>query len=282
LEWWIGLRAGKAVFRERTGKGRFERFDKAWIATQSVVVHVAGMTGGSTFQDFFTQTMGEFGTVPKLGLIYVVIAGALSAITDLVYWGTGSKFSEWNYALLAVVTLPWLAAAYATTMTMIEKPSSVAGFVKFTVVTILTFVPILSSLAVLVYASGAGAHNGLTISTVLELFLVGLLFVAFLLVAFLPAWPIAQAISARFVSPMQIVKATKGYRWSLILVFFGASSVNKLVPSMSSATNVGEAIAFALCGALVAAATLVLTASIAVTAWKFAVRRDASLAHSSA
>lgn len=235
------------------------------------------MTGATTFQDFFTQTMGEFGTVPKRGLIYVAIAGALSAITDLIHWGIGAKFSEWDYALLAVVMLPWLAAAYATTMTMVEKPSSVVGFVKFTAVTVLTFVPILSSLAVLVYASRAGLHDGLTISTVIALLLVGLLFVAFL-----PAWPIAQAISARFVSPMQIVKATKGYRWSLILVFFAASSVNKLVPSMSSATNVGEAIALALCGAAVAAATLVLTASIAVTAWKFAVRRDASLAHTSA
>ncbi len=156
---------------------------------------------------------------------------------------------------------------------MVEKPSSVVGFVKFTAVTILTFVPILSSLAILVYASGAGAHDGLTISIVIALFLVGLLFVAFL-----PAWPIAQAISAQFVSPMQIVKATKGYRWSLMLVFFATISVNKLVPRMSSTTNVGEAIALALYGAVVAAATLVLTASIAVTAWKFAMRRDASLA----
>jgi len=113
----------------------------------------------------------------------------------------------------------------------------------------------------------------LTISIVIALLLIGLLFVALL-----PAWPIAQAISARFVSPMQVVKATKGHRWSLILVLFAASSVSKLVPSTSSATNVGEAIALALGGAVVAAATLVLTASIAVTAWKFAVRRDASLA----
>lgn len=42
------------------------------------------MTGGSTFQDFFTQAMGEFGTVPKRGLIYVTIAGALSAIANLI------------------------------------------------------------------------------------------------------------------------------------------------------------------------------------------------------
>jgi hypothetical protein len=158
-------------------------------------------------------------------------------------------------------------------MTMVAKPSSVVGFVKFTAVTILTFLPILSSLAVLVYASHSGLHDGLTISTFIALLLIGLLFVAFL-----PAWPIAQAISARFVSPMQIVKATKGYRWSLILVSSAASSVNRLVPSMSSATNAGEAIALALFGAVVAAATLVMTASIAVTAWKFAVRRDASLA----
>jgi hypothetical protein len=232
------------------------------------------MTGGSTFQDFFTQTMGEFGTVPKRGLIYVAVASALSAITDLVDWNSGTGFSNLDYTLVGIVILLWLTAAYVTTMTMVEKPSSAAGFVKFTGVTIFTFVPILSSLAVLAYTSRAGLHDGLTISTVLALFLIGLL-----LVAFLPAWPIAQAISSQFVSPMQIVKATSGYRWSLISVFFAAGSVNKLVPSMSSATNVGEAIALALCGAVVAAATLVLTASIAVTAWKFAVRRDASLAY---
>ncbi|MEG8223650.1 hypothetical protein OSJ57_24060 [Sphingomonas sp. HH69] len=230
------------------------------------------MTGGSTFQNFLTQTMGEFGTVPKRGLIYVSIAGALSAVTDLVHWGTGTKFSDLDYALLGVVILAWLAAAYVTTMTMVEKRSTVVGFVKFAAITILTFVPILSSLTVLIYASRAGLHDGLTISTVITLLLIGLLFLAFL-----PAWPIAQAIATHFVSPMQIVKATKGYRWSLILVFFAASGVNKLVPDMSSATNAGEAIALALCGAVVAAATLVLTASIAVTAWNFAVRRDATL-----
>lgn len=232
------------------------------------------MTGGSTFQDFFTQTMGEFGTVPKRGLIYVAVASALSGITDLVDWNGGTGFSNLDYTLEGIVILLWLTAAYVTTMTMVEKPSSVVGFVKFTGVTIFTFAPILSSLAVLTYNSRAGVHDGLTISTVLALLLIGLLFVAFL-----PAYPIAQAISSRFVSPMQIVRATRGYRWSLILVFFAASSVNKLMPSMSSATNVGEAIALALCGAVVAAATLVLTASIAVTAWKFAVRRDAGLAY---
>lgn len=231
------------------------------------------MTGGSTFQDFFTQTMGEFGTVRKCGLIYVTIAGVLSAIIDLFHWWSGAKFSNFDYALLGVVVLPWLVSAYLTTMTMAERPSSVAGFIKFTAVTILTFVPILSSFAVLIYASRAGLHDGSTVLTVIALLLIGLLFVAFL-----PAWPIAQAISTRFVSPIRIVKATKGYRWSLILVFFAASGVNKVVPSMSSATNMGEAIALALCGAVVAAATLVLTASIAVTAWKFAVQRDASLA----
>lgn len=217
--------------------------------------------------------MGEFGAVPKRGLIYVAIAAALSALTDLVHWVIGTKISDLDYALLGVVVLLWLSVAYATTMAMIEKPSSVGGFIKFTAVTILTFVPILSSLVVLFWASRSGSHAGLTISIVIALLFIGLLFVAFL-----PAWPIAQAISARFVSPMQVVKATKGYRWSLILVLFAASSVSKLVPSTSSATNVGEAIALALGGAVVAAATLVLTASIAVTAWKFAVRRDASLA----
>lgn len=218
--------------------------------------------------------MGEFGTVPKRGLIYVAVASALSAITDLVHWNSGTGFSNLDYTLVGIVILLWLTAAYFTTMTMIEKPSSPVGFLKFTGVTVFTLLPILSSLAVLIYTSPASLHYGLTISTVLALLLIGLLFVAFL-----PAWPIAQAISSRFVSPMQIVKATRGYRWPLILVFFAASSVNKLVPSMSSATNVGEAIALALCGAVVAAATLVLTASIAVTAWKFAVRRDASLAY---
>lgn len=231
------------------------------------------MTEGSAFQDFFTQTMGEFGTVPRRGLIYVAIASMLGAFTDLVHWWSGAKFSSLDYVLPGVVILPWLAAAYATTMAMVEKPSSVIGFIKFTFVTIFTFVPILSSLAVLAYSSHAGLDDGFTISSVITLLLIGLLFVAFL-----PAWPIAQAISTRFVSPIQIVKATKGYRWSLILVFSAASSVNKLVPNISFAANVGEALVLALCGAVVAAATLVLTASIAVTAWKFAVRRDASLA----
>lgn len=117
-------------------------------------------------------------------------------------------------------------------------------------------------------------HDVVTVSAIILLFIIGIRFVALL-----PAWPIAQAISSRFVSPIRIIKATRGYRWSLIAVFFAASSVNKFVPAMSSATNVGEAILIALVGAVVAAATLLLTASIAVTAWKFAVLQDTSLAH---
>lgn len=244
------------------------------IATRTVVVHIFPMPEGSTFQDFVTQTMGEFGTVPKRGLIYIAVTSALSAIIDLAYWYVVEKFSILGYTLLAITVSAWFVAAYAATMIIIEKRSSLAGFFRFTSVTILISVPALSGLSILVYASRGGLHDGLTISAVMALFVIGLLFAALL-----PAWPIAQAISSRFVSPVQIVKATSGSRWSLIAVFFAASTVNKLVPDMSSATNVGEAIALALCGAAVAAATLVLAASIAVTSWKFAVRRDASLGH---
>ena len=77
------------------------------------------MTGVFTFQDFFKQTMDEFATVPKRGLIYATIAGVLSAITELFLWGSGAKFSNFGYALLGIVILPRLAAVYATAMTMV-------------------------------------------------------------------------------------------------------------------------------------------------------------------
>lgn len=249
-----------------------DRCSGSWIAAQSVVVHVPKMTGNSTFQDFLAQTVREFGTVPKRGLIYAVTAGTLSAIAGLLDWGMDTKFAGVNYIVPVFVSVCWLSAAYATTMAMIERPSSITGFFKFAAVTIFMFMPFLCGLAVLAYA--AGAHDGWTISTVILLFIFG-----FICSSLLPAWPVTQAISEELISPARIVKATKGYRWSLILVFFAAGSVNKLMPEISDATNAGEAIALALCGAVVAAAILVLTASIAVTAWKFAVRRDASLAY---
>lgn len=236
------------------------------------------MTGAPTFQDFITQTMGAFVSIPKRGQIYVAIASLLSAISDLVGWNSGDNPANWEYALAeyalaVVVILMWLAAEYATTVAMVQRPLSVVGFVKFTAVIILTFVPLLICLGVVFSAVHAGFDNGVAASTFFVLLLFG-----FLLAALLPAWPLAQAMSKRFISPMRIFKATNGYRWSLIFLVLATGSVNKLVPGMSSASNLGEAIGLALCDGVVTAAILVLTASITVTAWKFAVRRDASLA----
>ncbi len=229
------------------------------------------MASGATFQDFFTRTMGEFGSVPKRGLIYAATAGALSAAADLAHWSLGPTPTDIDYAAFAFVICVWLVAGYATTMAMIDKPFSSGGFFRFTGMTIATFVPIFSGLAMLVYASRENANVLLT-------FALAVLIFGVLVIAFLPAWPIAQGLSRVFVNPARVVKATRGYRWSLVLVFFAASSVNKLVPNMSSASNVGEAALLAIAGAVVSAATLVLTASIAVTAWKFATQRDPSLA----
>lgn len=216
--------------------------------------------------------MGEFGTVPRRGLFCVAIVAVLTVSTDLFYWTNGSKFSDLHYAILGILIFPWFVAIYAVAMSMIERSLSVFGLFRFTAINIVTMAPILTCLAVLIYAARNGSQDGLTSLIVIVLLLIGLLFVAFL-----PAWPIAQAVSTRFVNPMRIVKATKGYRWSLILVFFTTSSVNKFAPSISSASNVGEAIGLASIDAIVTAATTLLTASIEVTAWKFASKRDASL-----
>ena len=95
----------------------------------------------------------------------------------------------------------------------------------------------------------------------------------------LVAWPVAQSLSSRFVSPTRVFRATQGHRGSLLFVAFATAGIYKsdLLPKMSKADNAGEAILIALGNALLGVLVIAVTAAIAAAAWRFAVRNDPTL-----
>jgi hypothetical protein len=103
--------------------------------------------------------------------------------------------------------------------------------------------------------------------------------IGFVLVSLLAGWPMAQSLSADFVSPLRMLKATRGHRSSLILLGVAIGGIGRadFVPDISKANNVGEAVLMAVTDGFVQLVVLGLTAAIAAAAWQFAARQDETL-----
>lgn len=136
---------------------------------------------------------------------------------------------------------------------------------------IAVFLPIIVG-ATVILAFLPSENKETVVSISLVFFGIGLL-----VVTFFPAFPLAQAVSTTAISPISIWRATKGHRWSLILITFATSSINKIVPATSKATNIGEAYLFAASNGLVGMFTGVLATCLGVTAWRYVVRNDRML-----
>ncbi len=201
-------------------------------------------------------------------------ATTASGVINFTIWSQHRKFGWSDAAPAALVAAVWLAAVYLAIMAIVARMPSLAGFVRFVLASVFGFTPVVLAFAILL-AAKPWLNPGSRIVILLVAVLVQLAFTAML-----PAWAVAQALSAKIVSPLRVLRATRGHRWSLVLAAFVIGGLNNdtVVPKMATATSAVTAAAIALGGIMMGVLTIGFSAAIAATAWRFAVRNDPGLA----
>jgi hypothetical protein len=212
-----------------------------------------------TTHAFLSEIVAELGAMPRLALVCFGGIGALSASLDLAFWLHRPRLEPLDYLGIALLLGVSLLATYAASMKMVECRWSYGGLARFLATALAMLSPILLALVFIGLAPG----NQLWLAASLAASLLSIVFLSFL-----PGWPILQATSPRIVGPWAAFKATKGLRWQLFLVSSLTASLNKAVPSMSTAEDIAGAGLLAALGGVVTCFSLMLAAAIAVSAWK--------------
>jgi len=219
-----------------------------------------------TTQTFLSTALAELGTLPRPALIGFGLVGALSAAWDFAFWFHRPRLTAWDYAGCTVLVGASLVLSYGVCMEMIGRRRSWGGLVRFLATVAAMVAPLVLGLVIIAMAPGAKGGLGAALACLL---------LAIFCLSFLQGWPVLQATSDSLVGPWAAFKATKGLRWPLFLASSLTGTVNRFVPSISTADNLAGAGLLAVLGGVVSAFSLMLAAAIAVTAWRhMATRAD--------
>jgi len=226
------------------------------------------MRGNSVFEQAFANA----GRIPREAWLVALFACGLSASSDLAFWTTGGRLSWTWIAPFLVLSAIWLAGVYISALGIVGRPTSLRGYARFALTSIAIIAPFGFTLAFAILAKPF-----LTVGVRVSVLLVGFV-VTFVLASLLAGWPVAQSVSTKFVSPIRLLKATRGHRRSLLFLGFAAAGVGSagrdLVPDISKANNIGEALFIAIADGFIGVLVLGLTAAIAAAAWQFAASQD--------
>lgn len=227
------------------------------------------MRGKSVFEEAFAN----LGRIPRDAWLFALFACGLSASSDLAFWTTGETLTWMWIAPLLILAASSLAGVYVCALGILRRQTSFRGYARFAVTSVGTIVPMGLTLALAIFGKPY-LSNGARISMLLAGLALG-----FVLASLLAGWPVAQSLSAEFVSPLRVLRATRGHRGSLIFVGFAAAGMGRsnLVPDIAKANNLGEAALIALADGFLGLLFLGLTAAIATAAWQFAARQDDAL-----
>jgi len=216
------------------------------------------MTTGLGSPKFSQRVLAEFGAFPRKGIVFIGLVCASAQVCGMLLW-TKPDASPVISVILAATLLAWFCVSYTTTSAILNVPPSVSGLFKFLATSLLTSLPVLFSLALLVFAT----KTSIAIIYVLS----GLLMLGgIILLPLLAGWPITQAISRRLIGPMTALRATKGHRGNLIVAALVFAGLNRAVPALNSATNFATACLFAVMGLIAGIAGAMALISIAVVA----------------
>lgn len=229
-------------------------------------------------RNVFDEAIRSLRYIPRTGWLWALSACGASATIDVAFWAAGEKIG-WAWAVpFVALTAAWFAAIYVSAIGILSRQPTYQGYLRFALTSVVLLLPFALALGAL-FAIG----SMLTTGGGLAIFFVGVV-VAFVLASLLVSWPMAQSLSRGFVSPIRILKATRGQRASLVFLGFAAAAIGRsdLLPKISEAHTVTEAIAIAIGNGLIGLVGIALTASIAVAAWQSARLNDPALNPSSA
>jgi hypothetical protein len=223
-------------------------------------------------QTLLTQTGKAIRRTPKGMLALVVGMGFLVAALDTaeVVWPSISKTAVFGGSCAAFLT--WVIVEYAITMGMLNRKRSITGAALFFAGSLARYGLILIYFLYLLFFPG-GFPQGFTGALLALLALTGVV-----LVVMLPAWPIEQSQSARFISPLRALEATKGHRIYLFILTGLASSVDRLVPTLTAIHNPSQVVLSLAENTVANAFGNLFAAGVAASAFMFAIKNDPLLA----
>lgn len=223
-------------------------------------------------QTFLSDAFGEFAGLSNREFLLFALFAIVSALTEILHWSLGTtRVTPYDYAGIAVAAAAWLAVTYVSSMSLVGRQSNLASFSRFAVTSLVVLAPVVAGVVVFA-ALVPGPYENLGLGVGFSLLLIGMI-----VLTLLPALPVAQALSIKFVSPLRLARRTKGHRWQLLLALFVSGSINRLSPDTSAARDYWDAILSALGSGLMTSITSLIAMSIGVTAWRYAVRNDPSL-----
>ena len=218
---------------------------------------------------FTTSIAQNIGKIPRPVIASMFVVAVIFALVDVAFWAKGWKPWPTGLWLLIPYALALSSVEYLGITGVVRVAPSMRAYIRFACTSTLMLLPLALAIAVLfaapiigrtavVIAFGVGAVAGLAI------------------VAFLPAWPVAQAFSSSIVTPLKVFRATRGFRWGLVgaailLIVFNRQD---LVPEVDKATDLSHAFAYAAAQAGISTLSMIYTAAVAATAFAFACRND--------
>ena len=223
-------------------------------------------------QSFTSAVTQSLRFIPRSALALMLAVAVGFALIDVASWEF--KWPDTSAALWSIAPYVLLisAAEYLAVAGILGSRCSIAGYLRFAGASTLAFLPIAIAFGLLFSAPVVGKDAAL-------LLFAGGVAVGFVLMAFLPAWPVAQALSSRFVAPTAVLKATRGFRWGLLgmTLVLGGINGQHLVPDVRDAHDLAHALAYGAGEAGITAVSLMYTAAIAASAFIWAARNDERL-----
>jgi hypothetical protein len=226
--------------------------------------------GGSAA--FFNTAVSAWNKANRFTLLLALANGYLNSASALVFWftGTTSSLALWIDGGIGLLLITF-------TTYVIVKDLTGGGPFRIT-----EWLWLAGSTLALVSVLGItiGAAYGLKLAlgtSVSAPALILLACISLLALMFFPAWPVAQMRTGRLINPWRIFRATKGYRWGLVLAFFVPGPVDKIAPPIGASTSVPDALFRFILDGLIGTVVMLVMCSIAATAWRFACLRDPTL-----
>jgi hypothetical protein len=228
--------------------------------------------GDEMIRPSFTQSLAKsVSEIPRSVVASMFAVGVIMALIDVWYWAEGWKSWPTGMWVVAPEVLAISVVEYLGIIGILGLAPSLHAYIRFASASAVLFLPLVLAVAVLFAAPIIG-------KIALLVFFFGLV-AGLVILAFLPAWPVAQSVTALIISPNRVFKATRGFRWGLVGAAILLSVFNRqdIIPEVDKATDIGHAFAYAAGQAGMSALSMIYTAAVGATAFIFVCRNDEGL-----
>lgn len=213
-------------------------------------------------------------SVPRTAWLLGFLAGALSVGVDIAAWKSALKLDWLIISITIISIILHFAGFYIGATGILRVEPTVRGYGRFLAGFAAMALPAAGIAGFLVATNPlVAAENRMLLLSV------GVL-VSLIMLIFLAAWPLAQAQSDKFISPVRVFRATRGHRWGLHAssIMAGIASGETFLPEIASAQKLGQAVFFASGHLALGLFSFGLAASLMAAALMFAGRNDETLA----